>query len=99
MIFGTSVFHAYVHEWACQVKYNPRFNPWWGLSDGEGLERLWSFLSSLVSQLRVTTRLHRLSRIQARADYHSDQLMNESGTYTNNPSMRFGFYNPQSAFS
>ncbi|PLW18435.1 hypothetical protein PCASD_06709 [Puccinia coronata f. sp. avenae] len=84
MIFGTSVFHAYVHEWACQVKYNPRFNPWWGLSDGEGLERLWSFLSSLVSQLRVTTRLHRLSRIQARADYHSDQLMNESANWLSN---------------
>ncbi|POV99886.1 hypothetical protein PSHT_13345 [Puccinia striiformis] len=32
--FGTSVFHSYVHEWSCQVKYNPRFNDWWGLTDG-----------------------------------------------------------------
>ncbi|KAI7965082.1 hypothetical protein MJO29_003180 [Puccinia striiformis f. sp. tritici] len=39
--FGTSVFHAYVHEWKCQVKFNPRYNIGWGLSDGEGLERLW----------------------------------------------------------
>ncbi|KAH9809123.1 hypothetical protein DFH28DRAFT_934631 [Melampsora americana] len=33
--FGTSVFHSYVHEWACQLKYNPRLNKDWGLSDGE----------------------------------------------------------------
>ncbi|KNE88232.1 hypothetical protein PSTG_18372, partial [Puccinia striiformis f. sp. tritici PST-78] len=50
--FGTSVFHSYVHEWSCQVKYNPRFNDWWGLTDGEGLERFWSFMSPLVSNLR-----------------------------------------------
>ncbi|PLW57159.1 hypothetical protein PCANC_03098 [Puccinia coronata f. sp. avenae] len=37
--FGTSVFHAYVHNWTCQLEYNPRFNTGWGLSDGEGLER------------------------------------------------------------
>ncbi|KNE95653.1 hypothetical protein PSTG_11018 [Puccinia striiformis f. sp. tritici PST-78] len=49
--FGTSVFHAYVHEWKCQVKYNPRFNAGWGLSDGEGLERLWSSLSPLFHNL------------------------------------------------
>ncbi|KAA1110447.1 hypothetical protein PGT21_021725 [Puccinia graminis f. sp. tritici] len=55
LVFGTSVFHAFVHEWSCQVKYNPRLNSWWGLSDGEGLERLWSFLSPLVSSLRVST--------------------------------------------
>ncbi|KNF01379.1 hypothetical protein PSTG_05478 [Puccinia striiformis f. sp. tritici PST-78] len=72
--FATSVFHAYVHEWSCQVKYNPCFNSWWGLTDGEGLERLWSFLSPLVSTLRVSTRQHRLNAIQARADYYTDQL-------------------------
>ncbi|PLW11649.1 hypothetical protein PCANC_21650 [Puccinia coronata f. sp. avenae] len=26
LMFGTSVFHAFVHEWHCQVKYNPRLN-------------------------------------------------------------------------
>ncbi|POW07504.1 hypothetical protein PSTT_08278 [Puccinia striiformis] len=45
--FGTSVFHAYVHEWPCQVKYNPRYQQGWGLSDGESLERLWSLLAPL----------------------------------------------------
>ncbi|PLW16317.1 hypothetical protein PCASD_18708 [Puccinia coronata f. sp. avenae] len=31
--FGTSVFHAYAHEWKCQIKFNPRYNVGWGLSD------------------------------------------------------------------
>ncbi|KAA1104063.1 hypothetical protein PGT21_009222 [Puccinia graminis f. sp. tritici] len=72
--FGTSVFHAYAHEWSCQVKYNPRFNEFWGLTDGEGLERFWSFLSPLVSSLRVSTRLHRLNAIHSRSDYFAEYL-------------------------
>ncbi|KAH9824283.1 hypothetical protein DFH28DRAFT_1078018 [Melampsora americana] len=40
IVLGTSVFHAYVHSWGCQLQYNPRFLEYWGLSDGEGLERL-----------------------------------------------------------
>ncbi|KAG0139307.1 hypothetical protein CROQUDRAFT_28780, partial [Cronartium quercuum f. sp. fusiforme G11] len=23
LIFGTSLFHSYVHEWYCQLEYNP----------------------------------------------------------------------------
>ncbi|PLW28644.1 hypothetical protein PCASD_18578 [Puccinia coronata f. sp. avenae] len=77
LMFGTSVFHAYVHEWSCQVKYNPRLNRWWGLSDGECLERLWAFLLSLIPTLCVSTQLHRLNAIQSRADYYTSHL-NES---------------------
>lgn len=58
--FGTSVFHSYVHQWSCQLLYNPRLNDDWGLSDGEGLERIWSKLASLVGALRYTTQEHRL---------------------------------------
>ncbi|OAV96241.1 hypothetical protein PTTG_03449 [Puccinia triticina 1-1 BBBD Race 1] len=50
--FGTSVFHAYVHNWLCQLEYHPRFNKGWGLSDGEGLERMWSYLSPLWAAQR-----------------------------------------------
>ncbi|KAA1117187.1 hypothetical protein PGTUg99_036846 [Puccinia graminis f. sp. tritici] len=56
--FGTSIFHSYVHNWACQLDYNPRLNTGWGLSDGKGLERMWSYLSPLVSPLRYATRNH-----------------------------------------
>ncbi|KAI7944673.1 hypothetical protein MJO28_010368 [Puccinia striiformis f. sp. tritici] len=69
--FGTSVFHAYVHNWICQLDYHPRLNDGWGLSDGEGLERLWSYLSPLVSALRYATRNHRLAAIAHRLKYHN----------------------------
>ncbi|KAA1134240.1 hypothetical protein PGTUg99_033611 [Puccinia graminis f. sp. tritici] len=69
--FATSVFHAYVHSWTCQLDYNPCFNKGWGLSDGEGLERMWSYLSPLVSPLRYATRNHRLTAISHRLKYHN----------------------------
>ncbi|KAH9462031.1 hypothetical protein Pst134EB_005948 [Puccinia striiformis f. sp. tritici] len=69
--FGTSVFHAYVHEWKCQVKYNPRYNAGWGLSDGEGLERLWSSLSPLVRTLCYASRNHRLAALSHRCQFHN----------------------------
>ncbi|KAH9820410.1 hypothetical protein DFH28DRAFT_1121694 [Melampsora americana] len=79
LMFGTAVFHAYVHEWACQIIYNPRYNDYWGLSDGEGLERLWSFLSALVAVLRTSTRLHRFWAIHWRCNFYNDNLKSTSG--------------------
>ncbi|KAH9812045.1 hypothetical protein DFH28DRAFT_826239, partial [Melampsora americana] len=65
---GTSVFHAYVHSWTCQLFYNPRFLEDWGLSDGEGLERIWSDLSPIIARLRTSTRLHRFQTIAMRCE-------------------------------
>jgi hypothetical protein len=52
--FGISVFHAYGHQWPCQIVYHPRKRVGFGLSDGEGCERLWSALKHLISVLRVS---------------------------------------------
>jgi hypothetical protein len=70
--FGTSVFHAYVHEWTCQLRYNPKLNQGWGMSDGEGMERLWSHLSPLISQLRSSTKNHRLLAIDLQVNHHNE---------------------------
>lgn len=70
--FGTSVFHAYVHEWGCQLDYNPRLNNGWGLSDGEGLERKWSELSPLISPNRYATKQHRLVSLSLRSIHGND---------------------------
>lgn len=40
--------HAYVHGWACQLIYNPRLQEGFGLTDGEGSERIWSRLRKLI---------------------------------------------------
>lgn len=54
MIFAVSIFHAYGHQWPCQVKYHPRKCSGFGLSDGEGCERFWSALRKLIPSLRVS---------------------------------------------
>lgn len=69
---GTSVFHSYVHDWVCQLSYNPRLNRGWGLSDGEGMERKWSDLSPLVALLRYVTKEHRLIALNLRSIHMND---------------------------
>jgi Kyakuja-Dileera-Zisupton transposase/CxC1 like cysteine cluster associated with KDZ transposases len=54
MIFAVSVFHAYGHQWPCQVVYHPRKCKGFGLCDGEGCERFWSAISHLIPSLRVS---------------------------------------------
>jgi hypothetical protein len=54
IVFGISVFHAYGHQWACQVIYHPRKCPGFGLTDGEGCERFWSSIKILIPTLRVS---------------------------------------------
>src|SRR5258705_8348490 len=51
---GVSIFHAYRHQWACQLWYHPCKDALWGLLDGEGCERFWSKLCHLISGLHVT---------------------------------------------
>ncbi|KAF9508863.1 hypothetical protein BS47DRAFT_1302185 [Hydnum rufescens UP504] len=51
---GVSIFHAYSHQWACQLWYHPRKSELWGLSDGEGCEWFWSELFRLIPGLWVT---------------------------------------------
>eukprot|EP00112_Aurelia_sp_Birch-Aquarium-sp1_P007292 Seg1794.4 transcript_id=Seg1794.4/GoldUCD/mRNA.D3Y31 product="hypothetical protein" protein_id=Seg1794.4/GoldUCD/D3Y31 len=38
------IFHCYGHKMACQVLFNPRRMTGFGLTDGEGVERLWAYL-------------------------------------------------------
>ena len=38
------IFHCYGHKASCQIQYSPRRIKGIGLTDGEGVERLWSFL-------------------------------------------------------
>jgi hypothetical protein len=52
--FGISVFHAYGHQWPCQLIYHPRKCVGFGLTDGEGCERFWSSIKQLIPSLRVS---------------------------------------------
>jgi hypothetical protein len=52
LMLATTAMHAYGHQWACQLVYNPRLLPGLGLTDGEGVERLWSRLRKLIGITR-----------------------------------------------
>ncbi|KAG2158717.1 uncharacterized protein EDB93DRAFT_1237960 [Suillus bovinus] len=52
--FAVAVFHAYGHQWPCQIVYHPRKQEGFGLSDGDGCEQLWSFLKPLIPSLHVS---------------------------------------------
>jgi len=54
LTFGISVFHAYGHQWPCQMVYHPWKCRRFGLTDGEGCERFWSSLKKLIPGLRVS---------------------------------------------
>ncbi|TYJ51870.1 hypothetical protein B9479_007529 [Cryptococcus floricola] len=49
LIMAVSVFHAFAHAWSCQVDWNPRLIDGFGLTDGEGTERLWAALACLIA--------------------------------------------------
>jgi hypothetical protein len=52
LIFAITAMHAYGHQWACQLVFNPRIRIGLGLTDGEGVERLWSCLRGLIGITR-----------------------------------------------
>ncbi|KAI6143416.1 hypothetical protein BKA82DRAFT_4331278 [Pisolithus tinctorius] len=52
--FAISVFHAFGHQWACQLIYHPRKCEGFGLSDGEGCECFWSSIKGLIPSLHVS---------------------------------------------
>jgi hypothetical protein len=52
--FATTAMHAYGHQWACQVIYNPRFQPGIGLTDGEAVERFWSKMRIIIGVERTS---------------------------------------------
>ncbi|KAI5821660.1 hypothetical protein K523DRAFT_257944 [Schizophyllum commune Tattone D] len=51
--FAVSIFHAFGHDWPCQLVYHPRKCLGFGLTDGEGCERFWYSISKLIPYLRV----------------------------------------------
>jgi hypothetical protein len=51
--FALALFHAFGHGMECQVVYNPRYRIGFGLTNGEGNERVWSLCRNLIAPERV----------------------------------------------
>ncbi|KAL1738998.1 hypothetical protein HDZ31DRAFT_50095 [Schizophyllum fasciatum] len=75
--FAVSVFHAFGHDWPCQLVYHPRKCVGFGLTDGEGCERFWYSISKLVPYLRVAGYHLRLYTLDAQIAFATkDAIMN-----------------------
>lgn len=48
----------------CQLKYHPRIQPSIGLTDGENLERLWSYLGRFAVTTKYMRPSHRLDILE-----------------------------------
>ncbi|KIK14542.1 hypothetical protein PISMIDRAFT_116847, partial [Pisolithus microcarpus 441] len=67
--FAISVFHAFGHQWPCQLIYHPRKWEGFGLSDGEGCECFWSSIKGLIPSLHVSGFHQRLFVIDFQVHY------------------------------
>ncbi|KAG6824466.1 hypothetical protein H0H92_006807, partial [Tricholoma furcatifolium] len=74
LTFGISVFHAFGHQWACQVIYHPRKREGFGLSDGEGCERFWHSISKLIAYLRVCGSHQRLYTLDRQVQFGTTEI-------------------------
>ncbi|KZV85255.1 hypothetical protein EXIGLDRAFT_586427, partial [Exidia glandulosa HHB12029] len=81
MAFGVSVFHAYGHQWACQLVFHPRKRDGFGLTDGEGCERFWSALRGLIACLRVSGYHRRLYILDRQMEYVAAQNIYKMGKW------------------
>ncbi|RDB23171.1 hypothetical protein Hypma_009676 [Hypsizygus marmoreus] len=81
LVFGISVFHAFGHQWACQMIYHPRKCTGFGLTDGEGCERFWSSIKILIPSLRVSGFYQRLYTIDNQVEYLDEKSLKELGQW------------------
>ncbi|KAI0059012.1 hypothetical protein BV25DRAFT_1809822 [Artomyces pyxidatus] len=84
LTFATSAMHAYGHQWSCQLVYNPRLKTGLGLTDGEGVERLWSRLRKLIPLERSATRGKRLWLIDHQLKAVHLELRDHLGSWISN---------------
>ncbi|KAG1721054.1 hypothetical protein EDB19DRAFT_1898376 [Suillus lakei] len=81
IIFSISVFHVYGHQWPCQLIYHPRKCEGFGLSDGEGCERLWSALKMLIPPLQVSGYHQRLFVLNAQVRHLDGKNLDTFGEW------------------
>ncbi|KAG6810053.1 hypothetical protein H0H92_013548 [Tricholoma furcatifolium] len=81
LLLATSVMHAFVHQWACQIANNPRLRTGLGLTDGEGVERLWSRMRKLIGITRSCGREQRLYIIDRQVASIGTELRKDLGVW------------------
>ncbi|KAF9070217.1 hypothetical protein BDP27DRAFT_1382877 [Rhodocollybia butyracea] len=81
MTFAVSIFHAFGHQWPCQIVYHPRKCLGYGLCDGEGAERLWHALSHLIAYGRVAGYYVRMYNLDCQFNFNNKENLFKLGTW------------------
>ncbi|KAJ3743316.1 hypothetical protein EV360DRAFT_90237 [Lentinula raphanica] len=81
LTFAVSIFHAFGHQWPCQLIYHPRKCVGYGLSDGEGAERLWHSLSHLIAYGRVAGYYVRMYNLDSQFHFNSEEALYKLGLW------------------
>ena len=79
--WAVSIFHSYAHTSSCQKVYHPRTVESIGLTDGESLERLWSYLGKFVNITKYMKSNHRLDILEMALDYICQKSIKKLGIY------------------
>ncbi|KAK7448049.1 hypothetical protein VKT23_013806 [Stygiomarasmius scandens] len=79
LTFAISVFHAFGHQWACQIIYHLRKCVGFGLSDGEGAERLWHSIQRLIAYTRVAGYHLRLYTLDSQFHFGNEESLLRMG--------------------
>ncbi|KAJ7476805.1 hypothetical protein FB451DRAFT_1173660 [Mycena latifolia] len=81
LVFAVSVFHAFGHEWPCQLLYHPRKRVGFGFSDGEGCKRFWHSISHLIANLRISGYHNRLYTLDMQIEHADEASLTRLGEW------------------
>ncbi|KAJ7741224.1 hypothetical protein B0H14DRAFT_3097286 [Mycena olivaceomarginata] len=79
--WAVSVFHAFGHEWACQLLYHPRKRVGFGFTNSEGAERFWNSIRHLIAHLRICGYHNRLYTLDAQIIHHQEASLFRLGDW------------------
>ncbi|KAJ6539595.1 hypothetical protein B0H19DRAFT_864576, partial [Mycena capillaripes] len=79
--FAINAMHAYRHQWVCQLVYNPRMRPGCGLTDGEGVKRVWSRIRKLIPLMRNQWNSRRIWMIDQYMSFINAEGLTNLGTW------------------
>ncbi|VDI77370.1 Hypothetical predicted protein, partial [Mytilus galloprovincialis] len=73
------IFQCFGHKFSCQVIFNPRKTLGIGLTDGEGMERLWSYLGKFSSITKEMTPENRIDLLTDALIYYGQKKKQKLG--------------------
>ncbi|KAJ3780706.1 hypothetical protein GGU10DRAFT_397699 [Lentinula aff. detonsa] len=79
--FAISIFHAFGHQWPCQIVYHPQKCIGYGLSDDEGTERLWHALSWLIAYGQVAGYYVRIYNLDSQINFSNEESLFRLGIW------------------